>query len=421
MSSPWEPVTSSPRPPVAGTAVPPGPVGGTSSYGGWTTPTSPPAAPTAPVSRPPAWTPPNPPPPLPASSAGPRRASSSAGAWRVVGMALLVVALLAAGFVAGRLTADAGGPEGAQRVPSAEELRQAGLPTEAPVTGSSEEPVAAVAQAVAPAVVQIETNVGLGSGVVYDPDGLIITNNHVVEGSSQVRVRLGDGSTVEGEVLGTDPSTDIGVVKIPADAVVGVAVLALGEDVQVGQLAVAVGSPFGFEQTVTSGIVSAVDRPFPNEQIVVGMIQTDAPINQGNSGGALADRSGRIIGINTAIISTSGDNNGLGFAIPIDLAFERAQRLAAGEAVEAPLLGVRGEPTDDGSPGAQLVEITPDTAAARAGLQVGDVVTAIDGEDVRSFDELAAQIGTYLPGDDVDLQVERGGSEISVTVTLGAR
>jgi S1-C subfamily serine protease len=378
-----------------------------------------PGYPTSPAA--PSWTPPNPPPPFPPSGPSPSSRRRGNG-WRALVALTVVVGLLVAGFFVGRLTDDeasTGGPAVDQA-----QLEALGLPTAAPVEANAEEPIAAVAEAIAPAVVQIETDIGLGSGVVYDPDGLIITNNHVVEGDDAVEVRMADGSVVDGEVLGTDPLTDVAVVKVPADSVLGVAVLGVGQEVRVGQLAVAVGSPFGLDQTVTSGIVSAVGRPF-GEEILVGMIQTDAPINSGNSGGALVDREGRVIGINTAIFSNTGDNSGLGFAIPIDLVFERAERLAAGEQIEGALLGVggpeQGDDSDDDKIGAYIGSVEPGGGADEAGLEVGDEVIEFNGESVRTFSELATKIIERLPGEEVELTVERDGETLQIEAVLGSR
>jgi putative serine protease PepD len=373
-----------------------------------------PSSPSAPT-----WSPPNPPPPLPSSDLPPPSASRRGGGWRALLVVIAALALLLAGILVGRLTTDDDpGSQGANG-PSAQDLQNAGLPTSPPVQGNPDEPVAAVAEAVAPAVVQIETSVGLGSGVVYDPKGLIITNNHVVEGSDHVNVVFSDGSSVDGEVLGTDPTADIAVVKVPSDSLLGVAVLCTNQEVRVGQVAVAIGSPFGLDQTVTSGIVSAVDRPF--EGTLVGMIQTDAPINHGNSGGALADREGCVIGINAAIASTSGDNNGLGFAIPISLAYERATRLANGEAIETAVLGVRAPQTDDTAAGALIGTVDSGSGADHAGMKDGDIVTAINGQTVRDFNQLATSIFQYLPGDTIHLTVVRDGQTLSLDATLGAK
>jgi putative serine protease PepD len=339
----------------------------------------------------------------------------------VVTAIVIVLALLASGVFVGRYVVD-GSSDDATAASSGDTQTGTALPTDPPVQGDQAEPVAAVADAVAPAVVQIETGFGLGSGIAYDPTGLILTNAHVVGDETDVTVTFSDGSSSEGEVLGTDPSVDVAVVQVDVGALVDVAVLALDDEPQVGQLAVAVGSPFGLEQTVTAGIVSAVDRPFPNDLgIIVPMLQTDAAINSGNSGGALADRDGRIIGMNTAIFSNSGDNSGIGFSIPIDKAFAQATKIVNGESLDAPLLGVTGQPPESGEPGAEIIEVTADTAADQAGLLVGDIVVTVDGDDVKSFQDLAAKLGDNNPGDTVSLEIQRAGEEITVEVTLGSR
>ncbi|MDZ7733799.1 MAG: trypsin-like peptidase domain-containing protein [Acidimicrobiia bacterium] len=218
-----------------------------------------------------------------------------------------------------------------------------------------------------------------------------------------------------------DPATDVAVVGVDESAVLDVAQLALGGEVQVGQLAVAIGSPFNLEQTVTSGIISAVDRPFPTEEVTVGMLQTDAPINSGNSGGPLVDRQGRVIGINTAIFSTSGDNSGIGFAIPIDLAHSQAEKILAGEPLDTALLGVSGDATESGDAGVLVVEVQPGTAADEAGLEVGDVIRSVDGEQVADIGQLAADISQRDPGEEVEMVVERDGEQRTVRATLGSR
>jgi S1-C subfamily serine protease len=328
--------------------------------------------------------------------------------------------LLAAGFGAGWMLGERQHDDDSSgAVPAAAQVDDEDRPTDPPLQETGEEPVADVAAAVAPAVVQLETEVGLGSGVIYDPDGFILTAAHVVEGAETVSVRLADGARVEGRVVGAHPATDIGVVAFEPEADVPVAVLA-DESPRVGNLAVAIGSPFALDQSVTAGVVSAVDRPVGVTGSVLGVIQTDAPINSGNSGGPLANRSGEVIGINSFIQSESGGNIGLGFAIPVDLAERVADSLVAGTPVEFGYLGVEGADPADGRAGALLTDVTPGSAADEAGLEPGDLVVAIDGEEIASFGELGAIIRSHDPGDEVELTVERDGAEEQITVTLDA-
>lgn len=284
-----------------------------------------------------------------------------------------------------------------------------------------DEPASFVAETLGPAVVQIDTELGVGSGVIYD-DGLILTNNHVIQGSTQVRVQLADGSVLEGEVVGSDVKTDVGVVSVGPGLDLPRAQLALGEKAKVGQIAIAIGSPFDLQQSVTAGIVSAVDRPIPNtERGVVAMIQTDAPINPGNSGGALADRQGRVIGINTSIQTdgVSNANVGVGFAIPIDTAIRVADLLVAGEPIEPGFLGVSGDEPPGGEAGVVLVEVTPGSAAEGAGLLVGDRVLSLNGAPVTGFAELAGLVVANQAGDTVKLEIVRDEETIEVDVVLG--
>jgi S1-C subfamily serine protease len=331
-----------------------------------------------------------------------------------------VVGLVGAGFAAGTVLDD----ESSASPPSSSlATTQASLPagpTPTVDTGAADEPVAAVAEAVGPAVVLIQSEGGLGSGFVYDASGLIMTNAHVVDGAAAVQVRLADGTTYDGEVLGADTSTDVAVVQISTDQELPVARLATG-DARVGQTAVAIGSPFGLEQTVTAGIVSALDRGVPNDRgVTVNMIQTDAPINPGNSGGALANRSGEVFAMNTAIFSQTGENSGVGFAIPIGTAKSVADKIVDGESLARPQLGVAtaaGEETD--TVGAFIGQVTPGSAADSAGIEEGDEIVAVDGTPVRSFTELAGRIGTYTPGDRVEVEVLRDGRTVALQVTLG--
>jgi putative serine protease PepD len=302
----------------------------------------------------------------------------------------------------------------------------AGIPTAAPsaatpaVSGSasSVEPAAAVAKALLPTVVEIRQGSGLGSGFVYDKNGYIMTAAHVVQGADQVQVRLYDGTKLTGKVVGTDEANDVAVVKVDRTGLAA-APLALGETIQVGQLAVAIGSPFGLNETVTAGIISATDRNLEGREV----IQTDAPINPGNSGGVLADRRGRVIGINDAIQtgSESNGNVGIGFAIPIDLAARSATAIVQGKQVKTGYLGVTlGEPTGN-QDGALVQDVAPGSPAAKAGLQPGDLVVAIDGQSVADYGELGARIRGHRPGDKVTLKVVRDGNETTITATLSER
>lgn len=289
----------------------------------------------------------------------------------------------------------------------------------------ADEPVAAVAQAVAPAVVLIQNEFGQGSGIIYDDAGLILTNAHVVGASTQVQVTLASGVKVPGEVIGADVLTDVAVVSIDTDFEFGVAVLAPQSSIQVGQLAVAIGSPFGLEQTVTSGIVSAKGRVIENfttdgRRSIVAMIQTDAPINPGNSGGALADRQGRVIGMNTSIRTDgSGGSIGVGFAVPADTAETIAQRIIAGESLDQGFLGIDGGTPLVGEPGVVISEVTPGSGAEAAGLASGDLITGFNGGVIRNMGDLAAAVRLQPPNATVSVEFERGGETQTVEVTLG--
>ncbi len=284
----------------------------------------------------------------------------------------------------------------------------------------SDEPYARAAAIVAPAVVQIGTTSGVGSGVLYDASGLILTAAHVIEGSSEVTIRLADGNTLIGTVLGSHELSDIGVVKIDTDIALPTASLANGADIAVGQVAVAVGSPFGLDQTVTAGIVSATDRILPSGPNNVPMVQTDAAINPGNSGGPLVNLAGQVIGINSQIFTESGNNAGVGFAVTIDLARLVADQLVAGEDVRLALLGVSTTSTDDGTPGAFIQEVSPDSAADLGGLAAGDIVIGIDGEIVKSSSDLRAAVLVRAPGSTSTLDVTRNGEPIEITITFGS-
>lgn len=245
--------------------------------------------------------------------------------------------LVAAALVGLLIWSPWGGSLTTQALP--ETVAPASTPSPSPMSmqaPSTDEPVADVAEALLPSVVQIEHDGGVGSGFVYNDQGQILTAAHVVEGTNQVRVRLSDGRTVTGTVLGRDGVADIAVVQADISGIPP-APLALDKPPRVGQLAVAIGSPFGFQQTVTSGVVSAVGRSLTvGGQVIDGLIQTDAPINSGNSGGPLADRFGRVIGINVAIATRSGGSDGLGFSVPIAKAIAIAERFTGDRPDSAP-------------------------------------------------------------------------------------
>ncbi|HEX2153057.1 MAG TPA: trypsin-like peptidase domain-containing protein [Acidimicrobiia bacterium] len=293
---------------------------------------------------------------------------------------------------------------------------------EAPAEGSSgaEEPVAAVAEALLPSVVQIQTPTGEGSGVIYDSEGLILTAAHVVAGNDAVIVRLSDGSQFEGTVLGGDPATDIAVVEVEGGDLPA-APLAVDGDLQVGQLAVAIGSPFGLDSTVTSGVVSAVNQTVGRGGNFQSLIQTDAAINPGNSGGPLVNRDGEVIGINVSIFSTSGGNVGVGFAVPIDVASDLADSVVAGEPIERAILGITGTNTESGTAGALVTGVVEGSGAAEAGIQVGDAILSVEGVEVQGIGDLVAQLGTYDPGDTVTLEIIRGGETMEIEATLGSQ
>ncbi len=323
----------------------------------------------------------------------------------------LAILLLVIGFIAGRTVSPALPPSVTGAAPE-----PAAPPRLVDPPSGSDEPVAAVAAVVGPAVVQLEAADGLGSGVIYDPSGLILTAAHVVEGSPTVGVRLADGTLHRGTVVGFHSGTDIAVVQVEAVSDLPRAVLAIGSDPLPGQLAVALGSPFGFARTVTAGIVSAVNRPVRG----VPMVQTDAAINPGNSGGPLLDRRGRVVGINDLIFSEGGGNDGVGFAVSIEVAKVVADQIVAGGPVRLARLGVGTAASMAGEPGAVVDTVFEGSAADTAGIVPGDRIVAVDGRGVTSGADLRARILSHVPGASVDLVVVRDDVMLVLAVTLGA-
>ena len=295
--------------------------------------------------------------------------------------------------------------------------------------------VAGVAAAVVSSVVSVSAGPATGSGFVISSDGYVVTNNHVVVPAGQGPIELGffDGSTETAEVVGRSPSYDLAVLRVDRDDLVPV-ILGNSSDVVVGDPVIAIGSPLGLESTVTSGIVSALDRPVTaggqGETSFINALQTDAAINPGNSGGPLVDAAGRVIGVNSAIATLGAGVNpgniGLGFAIPIDQAQRTAEQIiATGEAVY-PVMGVRLDESFDG-PGARIdgdVEdspaVTPDGPASEADLRPGDVVLEVDGRAIDTPEELIVVLRIQEPGDRVTLVVERDGEVHEVRLTLGS-
>ena len=260
-----------------------------------------------------------------------------------------------------------------------------------------------------------------GTGFVYDAKGDIVTNEHVIDGAASVKVKLYDGSTVKATVVGSDISSDLAVlhVDVPAGKLQPL-VLADSSKVEVGEGVVAIGNPFGLDDTVTSGIVSAVGREIaaPDNTPIEGAIQTDAAINHGNSGGPLLDLQGHVVGVTSQIQSDGGGNEGVGFAIPSNLVSSVASQLVAGGKVQHALLGVTPEVA---SGGVGIASVESGSGADKAGLKVGDVITAVDGNPVTTPEKLRAIIAQHAPGDRLTLTIRRDGATKTVEVTLGAR
>ena len=265
------------------------------------------------------------------------------------------------------------------------------------------------------------TSTAQGSGFVYDSAGHVITNEHVIAGATSAKVQFADGKTYSATVVGSDTSSDLAVLKVDAPAS-ELHPLALGNSssVHVGDGVVAIGSPFGLSETLTAGIVSALNRQIQatNGVEIGGAIQTDAAINHGNSGGALIDMSGNVIGVTAQIESDSGDNAGVGFAIPSNTVKNIASQIIAGDKVQPAYLGVSISGT---ASSAVVGSVQSGTAAASAGLQAGDVITAVNGQSVSDYAALGAAIAAHKPGDKVTLTYTRNGTSKTVTVTLGAR
>ena len=354
-----------------------------------------------------------------------------------------LVVVVAVAVLAGYLLRGSGQGERAQNV--AQEVPK--VSSDVP----EDEPVARVAAQLSPSVVQINVQgvqatpfgpregEGIGSGVIYRKDGYIITNDHVVRGANEVNVAFADGSTERGRVVGGDPSTEIAVVKVNRDNLPA-AKFAGGKDLVPGQLAVAIGSPEGFKSTVTSGVISGLNREVParltggrQEQALVDLIQTSAPISPGNSGGALADRDGEVVGIDVAYLPPDATGaQAIGFAIPSDTATSVADQLISSGRVSTPYIGIRyTDLTQDIADqfglslkeGVIVTEVERGGPADSAGLHSEDVITALDSTTIKNAGDLLGALRNYKPGDTVTLTVVRGGtgSEENINVKLGER
>ena len=268
----------------------------------------------------------------------------------------------------------------------------------------------------------------LGSGVIVTSDGYVLTNNHVVEGADDVKVKFGQPEKeYKATIVGRDTEADVAVLKIDATGLPA-AVLGDSDLLQVGDTVLAMGDPFGIGLTVTHGIVSALGRNSLGIEAYEDFIQTDAPINPGNSGGGLFDSSGRLVGLNTAILSHSGGSNGVGFAIPINLVKSRAEQGIPSGKVARGFLGVALQPltpdlaTQFGvTTGALVADVNPDTPAARAGLKAGDIVTRLNGKTVEDYTQLRLSVSEMIPGTEVTLDVMRDGKTQVFHVKLGER
>jgi S1-C subfamily serine protease len=372
-----------------------------------------PPRPRQPIVEPPYNPPPAPPaPPAPSGGRGPSRWLAAVGGGTV--SAVVVSAVLLGTGIGG----------GDDNAPAS----SAGTSAQPAVINASDakgDLVRTIYAAASPSVVSVRTESGSGTGFLVDSDGTIVTNAHVVGQSSQVKVRFEDnGDLHDAQVLGVDASTDLAAIKVDG-APDGVRPLELAnsDDVQVGDTAVAIGYPLGLDRTATAGIISGLQRKIesPNGFAIDKVIQTDAPVNPGNSGGPLLNANGKVVGVNSQIATAGGGqgNVGIAFAIPANTVKDILPQLATGKAPEHAYLGLSMGEAPNG--GVQIGDATPGGPAADAGLQQGDVVTKVDGQDVQTPDDVSAAIEDNKPGDRVEVTVQRNGSEETVQVTLGQR
>ena len=343
-------------------------------------------------------------------------------------MALSVTAALlagsAGGFVAGRFAADDAGGVAGPTVPASRPVALQQSATPMPTGATLDVP--AVLAKISPSIVQVVADSRFGSatgtGFIVSADGEIVTNAHVIEGEDQVKVRLpGETEARDAVVVGTaSDTTDLAVLKVEGVSGLTPAELGTSADLVVGQPVVAVGYALGLrgDPTVTAGILSAVNRSLDAQ--LSGLLQTDAAISPGNSGGPLLDARGRVIGVNTAKAGSTAAEN-IGFAIPVDTAVRITDGLRGGVAVSTGFLGVSTRDAELGDLGAEIVEVVPGSAADDAGLEVGDVITGVDGTVVSGSGDLGSVIRAQTPGASITLEVRRDARTVEVPVTLGTR
>ena len=316
----------------------------------------------------------------------------------------------------------------------------------------NQDTVTSVYDKASPAVVEIDVTEaatgffggmmeGQGSGFLIDGQGHILTNNHVVDGAQTVKVKVGDNAAVDAKVVGTDALDDLAIISVDVSAVSGIKPLSFADSAAVkpGQLAIAIGNPFGLDDSVTVGVISGLDRSIGD---LSGLLQTDAAINPGNSGGPLLDANGNVIGINTAVEATATGAKGIGFAVSSNTAKKALPDLLAGKTVSRPWLGISGTTLTEAlaeklgmsvTSGVYVVSVSDGSPAAQAGLKGsqyeaggalakgGDVITAVDGKSINTIEELTTYIGSKAVGDKVTLSITRDGSKLDVTATLAAR
>jgi serine protease Do len=311
----------------------------------------------------------------------------------------------------------------------------------------SEDTVNTIFENASPAVVEIDTTQkasgnfstfaesGQGSGFLISSDGYILTNNHVVDGADSIIVKLSTGDTLQAEILGKDAVHDLALVKVDSADVDNITPLVLGnsDDIKIGAMAVAIGNPYGLDNTVTVGVISGKNRSVSDSSSsLIGMLQTDAALNPGNSGGPLLDASGAVIGINTAIeTGTDGTTaSGIGFAVPSNVAASVLSDLAQGKSIKRPWAGVSIRTlTDDlvnqlkldANAGVVVVYVASGSPAEEAGVQTNDVITSIDGNKIKTVEELQVYINTRTVGDTITLKITRGSDKLDIDVTLSDR